>query len=353
MFLDVSGYAELVSGVYIGFSVFLILFGLILSYFNSPIRATRIELGMSTVIVIALPSILVSFKVLYFGFASGADFGSQEYRSHIVDNMRGVEWLFFKLLALAPAVYYIYSRASGVFSIKSMVFFILCFLLLLSYGGRFLFFISLLSLFLAYLGCYQGDSKKLLLKFTLVSVFAYLFVIFLGAARYAIETDGDLSVNAFADALYRQSAGLPYDFLLSAHLVSPTFAYELIHEKFLVALVPGLVKATDGIKFGAYLATVSGREFEFGHRIGAPGEAFYYLGYLGVLIFSFVFSFGLWLADRLLRSAGDYGVAASLLIFSGLFFSYFIDLSQVLSIFWSIFIVWFIVYVVRIWFKVR
>jgi len=157
-----------------------------------------------------------------------------------------------------------------------------------------------------------------------------------------METDVFADRYSVAEAFVRQAAGPVFDFLLSFGVASDSLAQALVIDKFRVASVPGLFSYEYDLTLGGYLAAMSARSFEYGHRIGGPGEIYYLADLWGVVVLAVASSAVVYFCDRCFRKAPRYFLELAILYF-GVLFAMFIDISHIFTgIYMSI-----IVYLVR------
>lgn len=278
----------------------------------------------------------ITLKVLYVGLSSGADYGSQAWREVVGNSLNGLEWMLFKLWVIVPAMLYMLpSRATA----WRLFFGGVSLLLSTTYGGRFLLFCGLVLMLPLTL---NGASAKQIFRVIRYIFMVFLAVVVLGALRYAIESNEDISFLSVIEAFNRQNAGVVYDFLLSYGLADVDYARALVADRLRVASVPGLFSYDYDDTLGGYLAQVSGRGYEFGHRIGGPGEVFYLGGHFGVVIYAVLAVFIVTrYCDRLVKRVGNMYVEAALVLFS-ILFANLIDFSNIPNLIHYVAIVYFL-----------
>jgi len=271
-----------------------------------------------------LPAV-ISVKVLYLGIISGSEFASQAWRDYVGYALNGLEYIFYKLWVLFPLLLV---ALPGKFGYPRVILLIAGLIASGLYGGRFIIFASLVLLFPFLSIKHQGDG--FFIKYIKIVVFVFVGIVFLGMLRYSIETDSEISFALFVEAIGRQLTGVVYDFLLSYGLANKDFCQTLVWDKLVVASIPGVFKYDYEETLGGYLAEVSGRGFEFGHRIGGAGESYYLGGVFGVIVCSFVYSLLAHVCDLFIRSKYHNYLLATVLFFS-LLFSALIDFSHILT----------------------
>lgn len=269
--------------------------------------------------------LLVSFSFLLAGYESRSPYASQEWRNAVAGSASGYLYLIYN----SGVIIFILISLSEKISHRIRIFLLFCIgFCLLVYGGRFLLFCCVGVSYLLFIRNYP--PKIFFVRCILALVFIAFGLVALAFVRYTQSNDLSLSVIVFYDTMVRQLSGPVYDFALSFERLDLDFIRLLLLQKLQIASLPLLFDSSQEISSGLYLASHALRDFEFGHRISAFGEAFYLLGIPGPIVSSTIYFASLLAADRLSYMSRNFSLASITFCF-GIIFSFFIDFTFYLT----------------------